>query len=44
MGGNWSTETPASAIAAGLQVRAAMSSRPVPDAEDSSVTSVPVIR
>ncbi len=44
MGGSWSTETPDSAIAAGLQVRVAMSSSPVPDAEDSSVTSVPVSR
>jgi hypothetical protein len=44
MGGSWSTETPDIAMAAGLQVQVAMSSSPVPDAEDSSVTSVPVNR
>ena len=42
--GSCSAETPASAIASGLQARVAMSSRPVPDADDSSVTSVPVSR
>src|SRR4051794_37061236 len=42
IGGSLSMETPQSSMAVALQSRVDMSSRPVPDAGDSSVTTSPV--